>query len=601
MSEANLALRKTLKQLDASKEKLSAHRVESAIRKALESPPETDVEDVSLRAERMAFAFTANYSNDETGWGTYFGPQIVMQDAQGQWVEAPSLQQVDSAVLEHWEERARSSQHPFLRGRYSDLVWDLSPKVVRSSAKVDMAHLAIDATVEAVEQSLFEYSTDAITQLDRALSLALSISDSSRIAVVRDSMIAFEDSICEDDKHGLWGFSFDALVLNKKVSLDAGKERKLVEDLEARAKRLAEPEGDRMPDAHGVEAAAFRLASYYKKKNLQEDVKRVLRLYGNAFVKAAESAAALVGSVWLKKVYDVFRSHGMKEEADSLDSRLRELGLQSTGEMKTFRQSIEIPNEKMEAFVTAMTEGTFEDAVLRISGHFLPLEADVVEQVRNLAQKAPLQSLFTKTLVHSDGTTVATVGSLEEDLEGHVVQQMSQNLQISRVFLRATLEKLSELFESAHSDMQRFITKAPAFAAERQPIISEGLNAMKEGNHLVAAHLLVPQIEEALRELARLMHRPLYRPGKRGGLNLRNLDDLVRDDAIKAALGTDIVKYLCVVLSDQRGWNLRNLLCHGLLAPSAFGQMTSDRLLHILLVLAHVQKQGAGEGESMEE
>jgi hypothetical protein len=72
---------------------------------------------------------------------------------------------------------------------------------------------------------------------------------------------------------------------------------------------------------------------------------------------------------------------------------------------------------------------------------------------------------------------------------------------------------------------------------------------------------------------------------------LRILDDILRDEGIKSVFGEKTTNYLSVLLTDQRGLNLRNRICHGLLPSDGFGEQISDRLFHILLLLAQVRKK----------
>ena len=51
---------------------------------------------------------------------------------------------------------------------------------------------------------------------------------------------------------------------------------------------------------------------------------------------------------------------------------------------------------------------------------------------------------------------------------------------------------------------------------------------------------------------------PIYAPRKGGGLNLRTLDELLRDATLTGALSGDITTYLRALLTDARAWNLRN-------------------------------------------
>ncbi|MGC8552524.1 MAG: DUF4209 domain-containing protein [Phycisphaerae bacterium] len=93
-------------------------------------------------------------------------------------------------------------------------------------------------------------------------------------------------------------------------------------------------------------------------------------------------------------------------------------------------------------------------------------------------------------------------------------------------------------------------------------------------------------MEQALRVILKLSGGATYKPGReRGTFCLRTLDELLRDQLVVDVISDDVALYFRVVLTDQRGWNLRNHLLHGILPPSSLGYASSDRLLHIMLLL----------------
>jgi len=85
-----------------------------------------------------------------------------------------------------------------------------------------------------------------------------------------------------------------------------------------------------------------------------------------------------------------------------------------------------------------------------------------------------------------------------------------------------------------------------------------------------------------------------------GGFDLRNLGDFLADDTVAAFLTENIVQYLRVVLTDRRGWYLRNYTCHGILRAASFSQAASQRLLHIILLLSAVRTNEDSENAGTE-
>ena len=58
---------------------------------------------------------------------------------------------------------------------------------------------------------------------------------------------------------------------------------------------------------------------------------------------------------------------------------------------------------------------------------------------------------------------------------------------------------------------------------------------------------------------------------------------MLRDPIAIQLLTDDFANYLRILLTDNRGWNLRNDICHGIASPQLFNKMTSDRIIHALL------------------
>ena len=168
--------------------------------------------------------------------------------------------------------------------------------------------------------------------------------------------------------------------------------------------------------------------------------------------------------------------------------------------------------------------------------------------------------------------------------------QTSQNMQVSAVFLHTTLERFCAKFAATASSIAECVFKSPLFKLDRKPIIERGIHSLFQGDWLVGAHLLIPQIEEAIRTLIELAGGSPLKPSKSGGLDVKTLDELLRDPVTVGVLGEDASSYLRVLLTDRRGWNIRNNICHGLYSPEYFGPMISDRLMHVLLCIAQVRE-----------
>jgi len=542
-------------------------------------------------AEAMAFDFCEDYQDQTTGWGTYFGPMFVFNNGDGTATESPSVKKVTEQIISYWTDRAKTTKHPVLRARYADLVWDFSKVVTNESPHYSMAQIVIESIIEISQRNCHKHKTSVIKKLERALCLATLLNDSSRIEKVRDAIINYEDSVTQDSKLGLWGFAYDLLFENDKVKLTADQKQKLIDDLEGHLLRASQPANKEEIDPWAVDAAALRLAKYYRKVGRGEDTKRVIVAVGNAFIQASSKASALQTSAWLQRVHSTFKEFGLPDEAEQISIKLREVGEKAKSELKSVSHTVEVQKDKMEKYIAALIEGELDVVLARIAAHYIPKKSEVEKQLKELASEAPIAFLMPVELLDNMGRPLAKVGSLEEDLAGHTVKQMSQNMAIESMFLRQVLESLIKKYPTFENLFVDYLFRSPIFVDDRKSIIGQGVKEYLNGNHVTAVHLLIPQIENALRVLVETAGGSVLKPARGGGFNLKVLYDLLRDPLLVQVFGDDIVFYFHALLVDPRCWNLRNRVCHGLCDVSEFGPSMSDRIIHVLLCLALVRKK----------
>lgn len=131
----------------------------------------------------------------------------------------------------------------------------------------------------------------------------------------------------------------------------------------------------------------------------------------------------------------------------------------------------------------------------------------------------------------------------------------------------------------------RLVLNNPFVPPGREYIFARGLHAGLMGDFLIAAHLLVPQVEHSLRYL-------LHQYGVRvTGLDSQGVQDehllgsLTERPELIEILGEDTVFDLQGLLNERLGSNLRNLIAHGLMdAPSFF----TNRVIYLWWLVLHL-------------
>ncbi|MFI5323319.1 MAG: hypothetical protein ACHQ6U_07265 [Thermodesulfobacteriota bacterium] len=208
------AVSEVIDNFDYYAEQFSEADIYDSLRKIVKEK-QNDLKVYTL-SELLAFSFEVDSNRDQSTWNTFYGPLMIYHDGEGKVYMYPDIKQITPEINDYWDKRAHEAKHPILKARYADLVWDFSSTISGKSPSYQSAQIAIDNYIVIANEGLYSIDVFLFGKLDRALSLALSINDQSRINKVKKSMIAYEANVSEDEKPGLSGHSFDLLLSNKK-------------------------------------------------------------------------------------------------------------------------------------------------------------------------------------------------------------------------------------------------------------------------------------------------------------------------------------------------------------------------------------------------
>jgi hypothetical protein len=589
-------LKQLLERLDGTVKPLDDHDVHDAIAANLKEGRDAgETPTPEAIAEWAAFMFAPAYRSKEGGWDSYYGPMWGGKTEDGKDAHTPDIRQFDSETFEYWAGRAREAKHPVLKVRYADLCWEFQKRFGGVAPGIDMAQIVIDSTMDAASGKLVKHGVNGMIKLARALTIAQAIGDSTRVEAVRDAVVSYEDAAADDDARSLWGFSYDLILEDKRVPKSAELEAKIIADLESRLARLVAVGEGKPVDPWGAESAAIRLAKYYRRNGKHDDKRRVLLAYGMTFERLAHGASGMLAMGWMRAVHDRYREFELRNEAEALLLQISESGKRSHDEMVPYSQKMEVSKKEMDEFLDHIARGTLAETLNRIAFEFLPDKQQSVDRVNALRQSAPLMSMLPLCITDHEGRPIARIGSVDSDLEGRVVRHISSNMQFSGMFLHLAIDRMREKLSPSVESIIDHLRQSPVFTEDALAMLRSGLQFYYLNDHIGAAHIIIPQVEASIRHLLRLRGGNFLKPHRGGGLMLKNLDDLLREDSVAKSLSENGVLYLRVLLTDQRGWNVRNDVCHGLLARGSFGRRVTDRLIHALLFLACVRTRSSTE------
>jgi len=286
---------------------------------------------------------------------------------------------------------------------------------------------------------------------------------------------------------------------------------------------------------------------------------------------------------------EFYLKFNLRDQAERLSKAIRDIGPKVLNGMKTFSSKIEIPTDEVDRYIEQCVQQSMEQALTFVAIQYIPSKGEVQEQLNTHAKSAPLTFDIPKRVFDHEGRLVVKVAPLDEDLDGNIVHQMTQDMQIRSLFLGAVLDRAIEKYKITSDKLVDYLLVSPVITERQKSFIIEGITAYIQKQFSIAIHLLVPQVEGVIRNLVRMSGGSDLKSARGGGFHVKTLDELLRSTEIVPVLREDAVYYLRTLLSDPRGWNIRNDVCHGISRYEQMSKNVADRLMHVLLLLALVR------------
>ncbi len=184
---------------------------------------------------------------------------------------------------------------------------------------------------------------------------------------------------------------------------------------------------------------------------------------------------------------------------------------------------------------------------------------------------------FQRRLVSSDGREQAkipgAIGADEYDREAAVIAAMREvaaHSRLSAVVSAIEPARHQLLSEHAYSLDEIFeaLRDRPLIPAGHCGLWAKGIHAGLVGEYDVAAHILAPQMENALREVLR-RHGHIVYTTQNNFQRLLSLEDVLGHEASAKIFDENYIFVIDTALANRLGANLRNNIAHGLLSDAS--------------------------------
>jgi hypothetical protein len=541
-------------------------------------------------------------------WEMHWQPLSTWIDDKGERHHSPDVKLAGDDTIQEWSRRARGAEHPVLRARYADLAWEIAkyrvattrkdaqtPKPIRPNP--DDARRAFDGYLEAVERRLAIDAFVSWRYISRAVELAATIRDADRLLRAKAALFGYL-SACEaaDPAYPFWLFDEIAWEQREVLALTPEEKEVAVEGLE-RALALRADEGNPQRfDPYAAQDAADRLGRWRRLLGEEADAQRAAQIAGRSFEAAADQAKGFTAIALLERQAARYRNAGDAASAARLERAIIQRAPESEGEVKHIRIPYEIPKDKLDAWADQVAGATFEDGLRRLVAANLVRKGQTEAQVRELARTAVLQSRIQIKVMRHDGLPGPIIGPVEADLDGRAIHAAANILGYGALFLQVSLERFREKHRVDLDRLMSVFDQNPLFPAGRQKLVREGLAAWFVEDWIKAIHVLLPQIEAALRDLLGALGGVVTKPDRHhGGLQSIGLGEVLSDELFRSQVPEDIRFHLRVLLRDPRGINLRGESLHGLATYEFFDRGIANLVVHAVLLLGLVSLRKADE------
>lgn len=542
--------------------------------------------------EQLAFRLQPQHG--ENPWGNYhYGPQFTFRAANGAPVFSPAFAEVTKEAVEYWNDRISECNNPLLKLRYATLVWDFQPSICHKQNNGNLYNIIVDAALDVCNGDYFKHPVLTVNMLEWLFAFTRNREDS--LAKVKTAYADFEKRHSVDGAIRYWASRFQIMLDNKKCFSEDEKE-KLVAEHEARLSRLANPGEDLPLNPWTVKAQACLLADYYTSKTEKEEVKRVLAVMEKSFHDYKGAMAGMQYAGILENIQHLYRHYNLDSEAKRMMVDVQNAYQEALAEMQPQKFEFEIPEEVKKQADLMFGKGAERDQARwdNFTLYFIPLKNEEEKSLKELAQKFPFRYMMGSHFLDAKGRPMAEVGSLESDFDGNLALHVVENMNLKFHFLSMAIQEMLDCEAiSVDKIMNNRIIPCPIFEEDRYDIIREALQCFMDEKYVLFSHLIIPQLENAICNLVEMSGMSALKISRKGkGYQLKTLDDLLRMQPVNDALTEDGAYYLRLVLTNQLGLNLRNLMCHGIATPQHFGYNAAAWLLHVLFMLSAIRENG---------
>jgi hypothetical protein len=518
----------------------------------------------------------------EDVWKSYFTPR--RKQAEGV-SEYPRLAELNANHVDQWIEVSALAKRLIIRARFADAVWELGKRL--GSQRKDLyqfARMAAEMYLEATKTEVRPQDPWAWFQIvNRSIRLGLQLRLPDLVERGFKRMMDYADA-APLEHIGLWTQPFDQLL--ELSGLNEVMLTEILERYEVRVRATVERR-----DLFRIMMTGQPLVKHFYDRRLYERAREITLLYGEAVLAIClVSDDPAIAVAHIGEILDAYRRVGLREEAERVRLSLEARGREAAAAMKSRRVEVKFNRNEIEKALSQIlnTPEPFV-ALYRLSRWCAPS----VEQIRQRLDSGVFSAtqIIPTVIVGANGLAVRNIGTYDNDKEGQVILAMTQEMNLSCGILIGGLEEWKTKFELGGVRDAPGLLDSLLVPIGRVDLFRQGLEAFESGDYVKCIHVLIPQVENSLREILSVLGISTTKTDEDGGYELKNINDVLHDAIVQASIEEDLWYFLKALYSDKRGMNIRNLVAHGIAPAASFNRGVASLVVQSIVFLAAVRPE----------
>ncbi|HCR52806.1 MAG TPA: hypothetical protein DIW27_00220 [Cytophagales bacterium] len=552
--------------LCASKSKNSAIYLNSVFSKAAKEAKDTGLQTVSEFYGLLSQVFSMYYKQDNPG--EPFLAMMVMHD--GRTAVVTDFTDLNLDIFKHLVGKSGDST---VDARLSDVLW------LRRKNRSD-AEAAIDSYIKHAEQTLKIGQEDWIygfESLERSSQLWKQLGRPDQFKERLLNLVASCLKETDPEPNDYFRVKILKVATTYGLFVDSVKMQTWTEALAANTFQAKDFDKAR---------EYLDLSSEYARINKDAaSQNRIRRLIVDYFVnearilKADGARALLLGDRYSKAIEAARRHGGLRTLIDELHQEMNVIQEQALAELKPIEVKVDV-TRYVNGGRDAINSVSLDQALPQIARLASPGKmADLRKSVEDLIQKHPLMHHISAVTYNDKGRVIArptpALATEPDEKEAGILAQMiiecgRQQELLGRTLFESARLALSEKYLADATIFESLVTQNPFVPDDRQGLYVKGLKAGLQGDLTIAAHILIPQLENSIRTYMEDSGKLVTRLNDDLTQKEHDLNKLLYEDSVKQVFGEDLVFALRVLLVEELGGNYRNRLAHGLLGDNHF-------------------------------